>query len=97
MNNLGPCIEENENDNGYDPPEVLGCHDLVTLSINAAPATSKPKLRPGESRRLMGNYSKAFINLTQLEYSASCHKASSRKLFLLADRGSNGDVAGADV
>ena len=90
--------EETEDDVADDQPyDDNQLEEPDTRLINAAKSSSKPKLPPGDIKRVMSKSNTRSVNLTHLEYRVSYHKSSTGKSWSLVDRGANGGVAGSDV
>jgi hypothetical protein len=68
-----------------------------TLLINAAKGSRPNPLPPGDICRVLSKNSKHSVNLAQIEYKVSYHKASPGQSLSLIDRGANCGVAGKDV
>jgi hypothetical protein len=68
-----------------------------TLLINAAKGSRSNTLPPGDICRVLSKNSKRSVNLAQIQYKVSYHKASSGQSMSLMDSGANGGVAGSDV
>ena len=66
------------------------------ILVNAA-TSSKPKLAPGDIKRVMSKSSTRSINVTKIVYTTSAARVSGSHKLSLVDRGANGGLAGTDV
>jgi len=78
-------------------PEVIPMEqEIETRLINATKSISRPRLPPGDVRRVMSKTSQRSANTALLEYKVSFQQSLNRVCSLI-DRGANGGVAGEDV
>jgi hypothetical protein len=81
-----------------DPPDDLTEPEPTNaLLINAAKGSHPNPLPHWDIRQVLSKNSRPSANLTQIEYKASNHKASSGQSLSLIDRGANGGIVGTDV
>jgi hypothetical protein len=89
-----PSVDDDEcHDQDEETPDEEG---VDTRLINAAKSFNKPRLPPGDVRRVMSKASKRSVNTAITEYRVSFQQ-SMDKISSLIDRGANGGVAGDDV
>ena len=92
--------ETADHDEALDDPQTTVENDpgpTDTLLSNAATGSRSNSLPPGYIRRVLSKSSKRLVNLTNIDYQVSYHKASSGQSLSLIDRRANDGVAGTDV
>jgi hypothetical protein len=67
------------------------------MLVNAAKGSRSNPLPPGDICRVLSKNSKRSVNLAQIQYKVSYHKASPGQSMSPMERGANGGVAGTDV